>query len=267
MNYETLDADFFGVHTRIHVDTANDAAHLRYYLHDHLRSVGDSSLPRVSIRLEVDGEHPFVATLGKSCTKRIWCRSWHGRWSLYEQFAERASRVSPIPPLSLRPLVDRLSVRHGAAVAAPDANDAALVITGGSGAGKSLVLLHLLRAGWPFVSDDLLVLERRDRWRVHYYGRPIGVRTVSLPLCGWLDQRWLDRAVTVPTMLGTTYMVRPEWVGSKHRSPCTVRWRLDLSRDTTFSYRSSGATTWVRWRPDSHLSHVLDLCARLGSQA
>jgi hypothetical protein len=46
---------------------------------------------------------------------------------------------------------------HAAAVATPDGN--AVLLLGDKGAGKTNVVLALLRAGWLFLGDDLIILE------------------------------------------------------------------------------------------------------------
>jgi hypothetical protein len=170
-----------------------------------------------------------------------------------------------VPPFGLAPLRDLVRVRHGAAVAAPDGGPRTLAITGPSGAGKSVALVGLLRAGWRFVSDDLLVTNLRRPGALHYYGRPVGVRERSLPLLPWLDPAVLAGAPRIPTRWGSTWMVRPEQLGrcASAAETLTLAWRLDLSRSADFTVAAAGRTTRVGWDPQRHAGRLAEVCEEL----
>ncbi|MFE4451365.1 hypothetical protein [Streptomyces sp. NPDC056796] len=239
-----------------------DAAHLRYYLSDHL--VAEGSPAGLVVRLETEDGGAFTQALGTAAVKRVRWRTAAGPWRLYEEWGARARLPSPVPPFGLPPLCDLVLIRHGAAVAAPDGTARALAVTGDSGAGKSLVLLHLLRLGWVFVSDDLLVTDRRHRGRLYCYGRPVGVRERSLPLLPWLDAAVLDEAPVLPTRWGRTWMVRPQRLGrcAPPDRPLRLAWRLHLTRGTRFEVRTDGPTSRVTWDPRAHLEELLAVCPR-----
>jgi hypothetical protein len=242
-----------------------DAAHLRYYLSDHLEPQGARLRPEVSVRLETDGGGSFTAALGTATTKRVWWRTPAAPWRLYEEWGTRARLPSPVPPFGLAPLRDLVRTRHGAALAAPDGSARTLAVTGSSGSGKSVVLVHLLRLGWRFVSDDLLVTDRRTKGRLYYYGRPVGVRERSLPLLPWLDAALLADAPRVPTRWGDTWMVRPQRLGrcAPPDRPLQLAWRLHLAHGDRFTARTEGRASRVTWDPQRHLHDVLDVCRRL----
>ncbi|MBM7439368.1 hypothetical protein [Streptomyces sp. HB132] len=239
-----------------------DVAHLRYYLSDHL--VDHDSPAGLVVRLETESGGSFTEALGTAAVKRVRWRTTTGPWRLYEEWGEHARRPSPVPPFGLPPLRDLVHLRHGAAVAAPDGSARALAITGDSGAGKSLVLLHLLRLGWVFVSDDLLVTDRRHKARLYSYGRPVGIRERSLPLLPWLDAGLLDDAPVLPTRWGRTWMVRPQRLGrcAPPDQPLRLAWRLHLTRGARFDVRADGPTSWVTWDPQEHLEELLAVCPR-----
>ena len=261
---QTLTVQFFGVTAQITVPTAGDIAHLRYYLRDHLTTVSRSA--DVHIRLATEDGSSFVCAIGGQLAKRMWWRLPGQPWTLYEEFRRQAHRPSLVPPFGIRPLRDSVRVRHGGAVAAPAGYPGALAVTGDSGAGKSVAVLHLLREGWRFISDDLLVLDRRERY-VHYYGRPIGVRECSLPLLSWIRREELASAPCIATQLGSTYMVRPERLGScvAPDTRTVLRWRLHLTYGGTFARHRDGTKVRVRWDPHRHLAQLLELCAGLPS--
>lgn len=239
-----------------------DVDHLRYYLSDHL--VPEGSPAELTIRLEVAGGGSFTAALGTGTAKRVRWRDPGGPWRLYEEWGTRARLPSPVPPFGLPPLRDRVRLRHGAALAAPDGSARALAVTGDSGAGKSVVLVHLLRQGWQFVSDDLLVTDRREEGRLYYYGRPVGIRERSLPLLPWLDAALLADAPQLPTRWGRTWMVRPQRLGrcAPADRPLRLAWRLHLTRGARFAARTTGVTSHVTWDPRLHLEQLLAVCPR-----
>ncbi|MFE9904073.1 hypothetical protein [Streptomyces achromogenes] len=258
-------ARFLGTIVDFHCAHPRDAGHLRYYLDDHLvpeRTCGEAEL---SVRLEADGDGCLTAALGTATPKRVWWRTPGGPWLLYEEWGVQARLPSPVPPFGLPPLRDRVRLRHGAALAAPDDGGRALAVTGASGTGKSVVVAHLLRLGWRFVSDDLLVLDRRSRGRLYYYGRPVGVRARSLPLLPWLDASLLAGAPCVPTRWGSTWMVRPQRLGrcAPADRPYRLSWRLDLARGDRFTARADGPVTRVGWDPHRHLAPLLETCEQL----
>ncbi|GAA2734805.1 hypothetical protein [Streptomyces nogalater] len=258
-------ARFLGTTVDFHCAHPRDADHLRYYLDDHLLPERARDDTQVSVRLEADGDGCLTAALGTATPKRVWWRAPGGPWLLYEEWGVQARLPSPVPPFGLPPLRDRVRLRHGAALAAPDGEGRALAVTGASGTGKSVVVLHLLRQGWRFVSDDLLVLDRRTRGRLYYYGRPVGVRARSLPLLPWLDASLLAGAPCVPTRWGGTWMVRPQRLGrcAPSDQPYRLSWRLDLARGDRFTARADGPTTRVAWDPYRHLASLLEACERL----
>ncbi|MFI8200428.1 hypothetical protein ACIF6K_28570 [Streptomyces sp. NPDC085942] len=239
-----------------------DTAHLRYYLSDHL--VPEGSPAELAVRMETEDGGSFTAALGTAATKRVWWRTPAGPWRLYEEWGTRARLPSPVPPFGLPPLRDLVRIRHGAALAAPDGSARALAVTGDSGAGKSVVLLHLLRQSWEFVSDDLLVTDRQDKGRLYYYGRPVGIRERSLPLLPWLDAALLADAPRLPTRWGRTWMVRPQRLGrcAPADQPLRLAWRLHLTRGARFEARTDGPTSRVTWDPQLHLEELLAVCPR-----
>lgn len=257
----TLTARFFGVTARIAAPTARDIGHLAYYLRDHL---AEPVRADVHIRLATEDGSSFIGAIGTPVAKRTWWRTPGRPWTLYEEFRHQARRPSLVPPFGIGPLRDSVRIRHGGAVAAPAGYPGALAITGDSGAGKSVAVLHLLREGWQFISDDVLVLDR-DEPSVHYYGRPIGVRERSLPLLPWISQEELARAPRIRTLLGDTYMVRPERLGRcvAASTAAVLRWRLKLTRSGTFAFRRDGARAEVSWDPHQHLPQLLEFCASL----
>ena len=50
---------------------------------------------------------------------------------------------------------------HSAAAVDPDSGDGVLIV-GPSGSGKSTISVHLASAGWPFLTDDVLLLSRES---------------------------------------------------------------------------------------------------------
>ncbi|MEV4339774.1 hypothetical protein [Streptomyces sp. NPDC049590] len=258
-------ARFLGTTVEFHCAHARDADHLRYYLSDHLVPEHTCRSAELGVRLEADGDGCLTAALGTATAKRVWWRTPGGAWRLYEEWGVRARLPSPVPPFGLPPLRDRVRLRHGAALAAPDGGSRALAVTGASGTGKSVVVAHLLRRGWRFVSDDLLVLDRRTGGRLYYYGRPVGVRARSLPLLPWLDAALLSGAPCVPTRWGGTWMVRPQRLGRCAPSdrPYRLSWRLGLARGDRFTARADGPVTHVTWDPHRHLALLLETCGRL----
>ncbi|MBY8882033.1 hypothetical protein [Actinacidiphila acidipaludis] len=239
-----------------------DTAHLRYYLSDHL--VPEESTPELSVRLEAADGGSFTAALGTPATKRVWWRTPAEPWRLYEEWGMRARLPSPVPPFGLPPLRELVRIRHGAALAAPDGSGRALAITGASGAGKSVVLLHLMRRGWEFVSDDLLVMDRQDSRRLYCFGRPVGIRERSLPLLPWLDAALLADAPCLPTLWGRTWMVRAQRLGGCAPVDRSLRlaWRLHLTPGPRFTVRAEGPTTHATWDPQLHLEELLAVCRR-----
>ncbi|WP_441248524.1 hypothetical protein [Kitasatospora sp. McL0602] len=257
-----LSARFCGVTTEFHCADPGDVDHLEYYLRDHLVA---GAAPELSVLLESADGGSFIAALGTPTVKRAWWRTPGSPWQLYEEWQSRAERPSPVPPFGLAPLRDLVRIRHGAALAAPDGSLRTLAVTGASGAGKSVWLVQLLRAGWRFVSDDLLVLDRKAPGRLHYYGRPVGVRERSLPLLPWLDETVLADAPRIPTRWGDTWMVRPQRLGrcAEPGQLLTLAWRLDLARGDDFTVRTAGGTARVSWDPQRHLELLGAVCAEL----
>ncbi|MFB7505733.1 hypothetical protein [Streptomyces broussonetiae] len=252
-------ARFLDVTVEFRCPDPADAAHLRYYLSDHL--VPEDSRAALTVHLETEDGRAFTTALGTATTKRVRWRTPPGPWRLYEEWGTRARLPSPVPPFGLPPLRDLVRIRHGAALAAPDGSARALAVTGASGAGKSVVLVHLLRRNWQFVSDDLLVTDRRDQ-RLYYYGRPVGVRERSLPLLPWLDAAQLADAPRLPTRWGHTWMVRPERLGrcAPDGRPLRLAWRLHLTHGDRFTVQTDGPTSRVTWNPHRHLEELLAVC-------
>jgi hypothetical protein len=259
----SLTITFIGVTVRLVMPAERDVVHLRYYLLDHLGEPGGEPVT-LRIRAEAEDGGSFVAALGATVTNRIWWHTASAGWTLYEEFRRRSVRPSLIPPFGVDPLRSRIRTRHGAAVAAPDGSARALALIGGSGAGKSVAMMHLLRIGWRFISDDVLILGRDNR-DLYYYGRPIGVRQRSLPLFPWLGQNDLAGATCLGTQWGHTYMVRPERLGMRAdiSTPTVLTWRIHLTRGGVFAVRRDGATAYVDWDPHHHLSQLLELCTEL----
>ena len=258
----TVVTRFRGVTVEFRCPDPADTAHLRYYLSDHLLT--DGSPAELAVRLETADGGSFTRALGTATTKRVWWRTPTGPWRLYEQWDTHARLPSPVPPFGLPPLRDRLRLRHGAALAAPDGSARTLAVTGDSGAGKSVILVHLLHQGWAFVSDDLLVMDRQDPGRLYYYGRPVGVRESNLRLLPWLDTTLLADAPCLPTRWGRTWMVRPQRLGrcAPVDRPLRLAWRLHLTRGARLAVRTAGPTTYVTWDPHLHLEEVLAVCRR-----
>jgi len=251
--------EFFGVTTRIALPTVADAAHLRYYFREH--RAADAS-PDVEIELQTTDGTSFVAALAQALTKRMWSRE-SGDWRLYEEFGAHSRRASLVPPFGIEPLRSTVRIGHGAAVAAP-ADDRALTILGPSGAGKSVLLSALMRHGWRFITDDVLVLGRSDG-RLRYFGRPLGVRERSLAVTPWATADVLADALRIPTALGDTYMIRPEVVGATLgvRGSAQPLWTVRVRRAAQLTMRLSGNELRVGWDPRRHLEPVLAGCLRL----
>jgi len=170
-----LQLDFWGVRVDTIVSNERDFTHLNYYLALHKSAEGDAEL---EIRLTAaGGSQPFVvAAADESVEKVIEVRrpATEHDFNVYESYCVRPTRPTVLPPLFIEPLRTKYVGIHGAAVALPG-ESRALLILGASGSGKSTLLLRLLRAGWGFVSDDLVVLDRHTG-EVARYLRPIGVR-------------------------------------------------------------------------------------------
>jgi hypothetical protein len=253
-----LTVTFFGVTTRIRLPHPADVEHLRYYFREH-RAAGP---PQVEIELQTVDGASFIGALAKPPTKRMWWRG-AGDWELYEEFRTTSRRASLVPPFGIEPLRSTVRIGHGAAVAAPRA-DRALVILGASGSGKSVLLAALMSRGWRFITDDVLVLGRMDG-RLRYFGRPLGVRARSLAMAPWATTELLAGVPRIPTELGDTYMVRPEAIGGTlgvHGSAAPL-WTVRLRRAARLTAHQSGRTLTLHWDPRQHLAPALESCLQL----
>jgi hypothetical protein len=254
-----ITVEFFGVTTRIRSPDAADAEHLRYYFREHR---ADGQVPDVDIELQTEDGDSFIAALARPPAKRMWWRG-AGDWQLYEEFRMRSRRASLVPPFGVEPLSSTVRIGHGAAVAAPLA-DRALVILGPSGAGKSVLLTALMGRGWRFITDDVLVLGRTDG-RLRYFGRPLGVRERSLAMTPWASADVLAGVPRIPTELGDTFMVRPESIGGTLgvRGSAAPLWTVRLRRAARLTVHQSSRTLTLHWDPRKHLDPAVDACLRL----
>ena len=100
---------------------------------------------------------PFYAG---SSARSVFVREPSDAWTLWERF-DTTPRATPIPPFPGPPLSDWVKTYHASAASHPSSKDSALTLLGRSVAGKSVLLLSLLRLGWHFVTDDTLVMTRR----------------------------------------------------------------------------------------------------------
>ena len=253
----TVSATFYGVATTVVVPTARDADHLRYYFRDYLSP--DDVAADVTVELASDAPIPFVEALTQLNVKTVRYRyPCTDTWTTYESFTLRASKPALLPPFGISPLREKFQLRHGGAVRAPG-TDQALVVLGESGAGKSVLTLSMQHRGWSLVTDDVLVIGRQDRL-LRYHGRPLGIRSRSLPVLSWLDDTSLHGAPVVRTGSGDTHMVRPETLGPVVGVAETVRpaWAARLRRSRTFQVERDRSVLHVGWDPAKHLPDLLD---------
>ncbi|MEP3638035.1 MAG: hypothetical protein ABJN14_12325 [Paracoccaceae bacterium] len=198
----TTDFDFYGVKTRVVVSTEEEVQHLLHYYSDHSPKPGPVDL---TIQFDTDLGVPFFAAIRDAeVEKQIWLDTGAGL-ELYEAFNLGATRRTPLPPIGFAGIGPELYIYHGAALLL---GGGAMIVRGGSGTGKSALLLALLaQTEAAFISDDMLVMDPLGQiWPIY---RPVGVRSVILDRLDRHQREVAMSALPISTVSGITYMVRP----------------------------------------------------------
>lgn len=197
---QRISFDFFGLRCDIIVPTQVDVEHFLYYF-SHFHCCSDP--PDLEIRLEVEqtGMSFVGGLLEESVEKRIFVKEGEKPLKLYDRFANRSNRPSPIPPFGFAPLRDSLHVIHGASIVSP--NGDSILMIGGSFSGKSVLTLEMLHRGWRFQSDDLTILTKNSLETLAF-PRPIGVREKTFEILQWLNK---DRQ----NECGRRFLISNQW--------------------------------------------------------
>ena len=152
------------------------------------------------------------------------------------------------------PLVDALRFhdRHVLHAAAVEREGQAVVVLGGSGAGKSTFAYAAAHAGWGIVTDDLCIVEAGDGVYVTGFPKPVNVPSDVLAatpvdaarLAGDARDRW---ALPLPRSLpaGDTQCVRY----CVSLTPTPMRITPPSRRRRCVSIRSCRRCHWRRCRP------------------
>jgi len=234
---------FWGVDTRVYFTRAKDQEHYDYYFQDHRT---ESASPMYEVRVE--------AITGKNMgDARILLREPEKAW-----FELNNDDGTPLPPFRLLPLATSVRTVHASAAyrAHGPGPHGTLVLHGPSTAGKSIILLELLREGWEFVTDDTLVV--RDGHLVLRYCRPIGVRSQALRHLPWLQQH-LGKARDFHTQTGVTHAIHPYDLGiSPAPEETSWMWTVILRKSDTFAvHRCGESTVRMNLDVDRHLEQAV----------
>lgn len=245
--------DFWGSTVATTASSPEDREHLAYYFSDYI--VSECAHPRLSVHLQ---SKRVPICRGVDPEQGVWIRlDRTGPWRKAALDGENPT-ASVLPPLSLSPLSARFQTIHGACASPPSCRDRATIIHGSSGSGKSTLLLSLLREGWEFLSDDV-VLVASDH-RITPFTRPIGVREQTLERLPWLKELVpLGRRFT--TASGETVAIHPKQIVPNQVPLVDRRWQstVVVQNCRSFSWTQMGPTTFKRgWDPGEHLVRALD---------
>ncbi|MGW1176147.1 hypothetical protein ACWD4P_20820 [Kitasatospora sp. NPDC002543] len=234
-----LRLDFWGTTVDVLLQNSADLAHFDYYFQDHRRT-GTSG--RADFEIAFTAESKAFTDGSADALRSIFLRTPEFDWSCYEKYRGAARKPSPLPPFPFPPLSSTVRTVHASAASAPWAPDQAVLLHGPSLAGKSVLLLELLRTGWGFVSDDTVPIERERR--LLSYRRPIGVRERTLGVHPWL-RPFLAAAPSFRTPTGTTWAVHPAALPVR-RAPQRTEWSwtVVLSPAAEFELHRIGEHSW-----------------------
>ncbi len=197
--------DFWGATVRVAVHNQADFTHIAYYFGDHLSQT--VAFPDVSVEFR-SRERSFFQSEPDEREIHLIEHGTGREWTI--EGDDTMNAPTPIPPLALLPLRSRVRTIHGAAAVHPTDPQRAVVLHGPSTAGKSTLLLALLRRSWAFMSDDIIPVSEENR--ILRFTRPIGLRANSAEILG-LATSSFPEAPRFATPTGITRAVHPRALG------------------------------------------------------
>lgn len=149
---------------------------------------------------------------------------------------------TPIPPFNSEVFKTKFQTIHGAAVETK--KGAGLVISGESMVGKTTLLLSLLEDGFRFITDDIVVIERKGNQQVlHPFSRPLGIREntarlfkTHLPLSEGYESFETPFGRIFPLHINNTFF-------SKSNSPVVWKWTVLLEKASSRASIEIGSQT------------------------
>ncbi|MGG5170898.1 hypothetical protein ACQR35_01805 [Pseudarthrobacter sp. J1738] len=228
MTRHHLDLEFWGVLVSARCESAATAEHLRHYFRDYEVDAGvpaDLDIIFTGEGLPFSSEtQSFIRYAGEPGWREI-----------------GAAEPTVLPPLGHPRLRNAFRTVHASAAVPPQMHKKALLLTGISTAGKSTILLELLRRGWGFIADDTVLVSENNT--LCPFTRPIGIRQATADRSPWLT-KYLDKSPAFETPTGITRMVHAKDLGAwVPESETPWSWTVLLVPSGSFSTIQLGPST------------------------
>ncbi|MDH6133715.1 hypothetical protein P3T37_003113 [Kitasatospora sp. MAA4] len=248
LNRSRVRLRFWGVAVDVLLQSEADEAHFGYYFQDYRRP---ADISRAEFEIALVSEHRSFVDSPPGALRRIHLKGDGNSWSRYDEYRDKPNRPTPLPPFALPPLNASVRTVHASAAAAPWSPGESVLLHGPSRAGKSVLLLELLRNGWSFVCDDTVPVED-ERWLLSY-SRPIGVRERTLDV----HPRVRDHLAGAPgfgTPTGTTWAVHPALLPVRRAAERTAwAWTVTLAPSSDYRLTRLADRHWaVAFDPARH---------------